>query len=121
MTALKRKTHPPLRSRLLALLAVIISVGLALAAWSSGLRIALDIAVRYSFANPDINSGQQIGIVRTVRIAMMICGGVIWLIVALASIGYHSENLGRPRSWKILAWTIGIELAIIGVDVLMQL
>ena len=120
MTALKRKTLPPLRIRIFAFIAMIASVVLGLVAWSSGLRIALELALRITLATTDINSSQPLGIMRTVRIIVMMCGGMTWLIVALASIGYHSSNLGRRRSWRILAWTIGIELAIIVIDILMQ-
>jgi len=119
MTALERNRQPPLRMKLLGILVVIASIGLGLVAWSSLYDLVIQLAIRISVRMVELDTIQRAGIIRTARILVMMCGGGIWLIIVVASMGYHSERLATRRSWRILAWTIGIELALIGLDLIL--
>ena len=39
--------------------------------------------------------------------------GAIWLLFFIISTYYHFERAGRPKSWRILSWTLGIELLLL--------
>lgn len=119
MTVLQTKTQPPLRMKLLGILVVVASIGLGLVAWSSLYDLVIQLAIRASVSMIEFNAVQRTGVIRTARILVTMCGGMVWLIIVVSSIGYHSERLGHRRSWRILAWTIGIELALIGLDLIL--
>jgi hypothetical protein len=116
MTTLKSKVQPSLWHKALALLLVLLSIGLGLMAWSSLYNLALALALNVALGSQGINAGQRTGIIRTTRALAMMCGGGLWLAVAIGSFGYHSEFLGTRRSWRVLKWTIGIEVLIIALD-----
>ena len=119
MTTLKNDVLPSILVKLLALVAVAASIVLAFFAWNSLLAITLDLSVRFAMhATSADHMVQQSGIVVTVRTLTMMCGGAFWLAVAVGGISFHSHFLGKRRSWKVLAWTIGIELALIALDIL---
>lgn len=41
----------------------------------------------------------------------------IWLFFFIISTYYHFDRAGRPKSWRVLAWTVGIELLLLLVAV----
>lgn len=44
-----------------------------------------------------------------------IVGGLLWVIVIIGTGEYHLKHAGERKSWRIFAWTIGIELLIIAL------
>ena len=51
--------------------------------------------------------------------AALLWGNVIVIVAAVLAVGfiiasgeYHRKHNGKPRSWRLLAWTFGIGLAI---------
>ena len=37
----------------------------------------------------------------------------MWLLFFIISTYYHFDRAGQPKSWRILAWTVGIELLLL--------
>ncbi len=38
---------------------------------------------------------------------------ILWIMVVIGGGEYHRTRVGRPRSWKILIWTVGVEVVIL--------
>ncbi|MBZ0304407.1 MAG: hypothetical protein K8J31_32020 [Anaerolineae bacterium] len=58
---------------------------------------------------------------RAVNLATILIAGLLWIGgVVFAGIGYHSKRVGQPRSYRVFAWTIGVELILIVVGSLLQ-
>ena len=38
--------------------------------------------------------------------------GLLFLIFIIISTEFHAKNYGTPRSWRLFAWTFGIEILI---------
>ncbi|MAS36511.1 MAG: hypothetical protein CL610_21080 [Anaerolineaceae bacterium] len=58
------------------------------------------------------------GWITTARNISTIVGGLFWLGVVVGGMEYHFRHVGERRSWRIFAWTLGIEIALILVSVL---
>jgi hypothetical protein len=41
---------------------------------------------------------------------------IVWIIVFVGGAEYHYRHVGTPRSWRLFAWTIGVELAIFALS-----
>ena len=39
--------------------------------------------------------------------------GIVWIAVVIGGGEYHSKYVGQPKSWKLFARTIGVQLAIL--------
>jgi hypothetical protein len=44
--------------------------------------------------------------------------GCLWLVYVFVSANYHNKHAGERKSWRALAWTIGVGLAILLLDLL---
>lgn len=113
MTTLDTKLQPAIWQKGLAALVVLASILLGLVAWFSLYNLLMVLAIELAVQGGEMTASQRAGIVRLVRVSSMLCGGAIWLVMAIASVGYHSEALGTRRSWRMLGWIIGIELVIV--------
>jgi hypothetical protein len=111
-------SQPSLPVKLLAVMAIIVSIALGFVAWSSLMGISLELAAQYAVRVSLESISRQMGIMRSARAVSMMCGGGIWLAVALVGISFHWSFLGKRRSWKVLGWTIGAEAVLIGLDAL---
>ena len=59
---------------------------------------------------------------RAANLGTIATTGVLWLGgVVFAGIGYHSKRVGRRSSYRVFAWTIGIELTLILIGTLLQI
>jgi hypothetical protein len=38
---------------------------------------------------------------------------IIWLAVVVGGADYHFRRVGQPQSWRVFAWVIGVELALL--------
>ncbi len=74
----------------------------------SRLVVALTIAQA-----PDVNVVQARGMVSTARNVSTMLAGLGLLAVAVGGMEFHFRNRGKRRSYRIFAWTIGIEIAVI--------
>ena len=63
--------------------------------------------------NPDASITQTRGMVSTARNVSTILGGIALLAIFFGGMEFHFRNKGTRRSYRIFAWTIGIEIAII--------
>ena len=62
---------------------------------------------------PNVNSVQARGMVSTARNVSTMLAGLLFLAVAVGGMEFHFRHRGKRRSYRIFAWTIGIEIAII--------
>jgi len=60
-----------------------------------------------------LSGGREQGVAGLLRWAALAVGGILWIGIMLAGGEFHMKNAGAPKSWKIFAWTFGIEIAII--------
>ncbi len=73
-------------------------------------------AVAFAFAgtdNPEIGVVETRGWITTARNVSTILGGLVWLAVVVGGIEYHFRYVGQRRSYRVFAWTLGIEAALI--------
>lgn len=59
------------------------------------------------------SGGREQSIAGLLRWVALAVGSILWLGIMLAGGEYHLKHPGEPKSWKIFAWTFGIEIAII--------
>jgi len=38
---------------------------------------------------------------------------IVWIAVFIGSAEYHYRHVGEPRSWRLFAWIIGVQLSIL--------
>ncbi len=56
---------------------------------------------------------QAARVVRLVQMVWVVISGMILLALAVGSFDYHSKKAFTSQSWRVFAWTFGIEAAII--------
>jgi len=71
------------------------------------LRIYAHFAMTYGFYAREYLAAQALGI-GTLVVMAIVCMGV-----AIGCGEYHLNNFGQPQSWKLFAWTIAAEVAIL--------
>jgi hypothetical protein len=58
---------------------------------------------------------------RATNLATILITGVLWIgAVIIAGLGYHSKRVEQRSSYRVFAWTIGIELTLILIGTLLQ-
>ena len=58
---------------------------------------------------------------RLTNFLTMICAGVLWIgVVVFFGMSYHFKRAGQRNSYRVFAWTIGIEIALILIGNLLQ-
>ncbi|MBZ0298917.1 MAG: hypothetical protein K8J31_04205 [Anaerolineae bacterium] len=62
---------------------------------------------------PDIGVVAARGWITTARNVSTILGGLGWLAIMVGGMEYHFRHVGQRGSWRMFAWTLGIELALI--------
>lgn len=70
------------------------------------------------------NSGTQASAVdiaasNSLRITTVLIVGVLYVIFLIATSEYHFKHLAQPSSWRLLGWSIVIELLIIIIAAIM--
>ena len=70
--------------------------------------------------NDEIGVVEGRGWLTTGRNVITMCGGILWLALAVGGMEYHFRRAGQRRSLVVLGWTIGIELAIIAIGALLR-
>jgi hypothetical protein len=113
MEAVENETSKPLHVTALSYLLVAATLVLGVVAWLSLRLIMLQLAATIALNTPDLFTSQRAAIVNNTSNLIMVCGGIVWLGLAIAGIEYHGRNAGKRKSWKVLAWTLGIEIAVI--------
>jgi hypothetical protein len=66
----------------------------------------------------DMGLVERRGWVTTTRNVSTILAGLVWLTVAVGGMEYHFRHMGQRRSYRLFAWTLGIEAALIVISVL---
>ena len=123
MAVSKSKQNEVSRSRkiglwLLTAVLWVATVGLWFLAFIAFQDIATT-AVGYILAgDPEVDVVQARGWVTTTRNVSTMIAGVLWLIMVIGGMEYHFRHVGQRRSWRIFAWTLGIELLLIAISVL---
>jgi hypothetical protein len=51
----------------------------------------------------------QISLIRSLSFVIF---AIVWMFFFIISAFYHFKRLGRPRSWRALAWTLGVLVVI---------
>jgi hypothetical protein len=88
---------------------------LAIMALSDIARLVISMVVSQ---NADVGATATRGWITSVRNIAIIVGGILWIGVAVGGMEYHFRHKGQRKSYKVFAWTIGIE---IGLLVLQQI
>ena len=92
------------------------SMTVALGAYSVWAILETLTVVLLSLPLYGIAKGQLVnlsGAIAAIRWGVWVVGGIGWLTVTIGGFEYHSKRLGRFESWRLFAWTIGIEAALI--------
>lgn len=50
------------------------------------------------------------GLMSSTTWVVLVIGGIIWLVVTVGGVEYHLKRVGRPESWRLFVWTIGLAL-----------
>jgi hypothetical protein len=67
----------------------------------------------------DLGVVETRGWITTTRNVSSIVGGLLWLSVVVGGMEYHFRHIGQRRSYRIFAWTLGIEAALIAISILL--
>jgi hypothetical protein len=51
--------------------------------------------------------------------ALALLLALLWIVVVVGGGEYHRTRIGRPRSWQLFGWTLGVELAILLVAIML--
>lgn len=71
--------------------------------------------------NNEMGLTARSGWLRSIRYASWLLGGLVWLSMVVGGMEFHFKYTGKRRSMRVFAWTIGIELALIGLGILLQI
>ncbi len=63
--------------------------------------------------DPEVGITQTRGLVSTARNISALLGGIALLAIFFGGMEFHFRNKGTRKSYRVFAWTIGIEIAII--------
>jgi hypothetical protein len=61
------------------------------------------------------------GFWRIIRYTSLFLGGIGWLAMVVGGMEYHFRRIGQRQSFRIFAWTIGIEIALIVAGIALQI
>ncbi len=123
MAVSKSKQNEVSRSRkiglwLLTAVLWVTTVGLGFLAFIAFQDIATTAIGYILSGDPEVDVVQARGWVTTTRNVSTMIAGVLWLIMVIGGMEYHFRHVGQRRSWRIFAWTLGIELLLIAISVL---
>lgn len=123
MAVSKSKQNEVSRSRkiglwLLTAVLWVTTVGLGFLAFIAFQDIATTAIGYLLSGDPEVDVVQARGWVTTTRNVSTMIAGVLWLIMVIGGMEYHFRHVGQRRSWRIFAWTLGIELLLIAISVL---
>ena len=90
---------------------------LAFMALQQGLQVRTGLLL---IQNSDMGLTARGGIWRVLRYVALVIGGMVWLAMVIGGMEYHFKHIGQRRSFRVFAWTIGIEIALIVVGFLLQ-
>jgi hypothetical protein len=68
---------------------------------------------------PEIGVVETHGWITTTRNVSTIIGGLLWLSVVVGGMEYHFRRVGQRSSYRVFAWTLGIEAALIAISTLL--
>ena len=60
-----------------------------------------------------LSGGREQSIAGLLRWAALAVSALLWIGIMLAGGEFHMKHAGEPKSWKIFAWTFGVEIAVI--------
>lgn len=84
--------------------------------------IAIQDIVTSAVALALVDQTAEIGVVEThgwittARNVSTIFGGLLWLAVVVGGMEYHFRHYGQRRSYRVFAWTLGIEAVLIAIS-----
>ena len=96
--------RPSTRAVLLAVVLWLITFGLALNAIYALKEIYYLVSVRL---------GGSIQQALASAFGLVWCLGFVALVAMIGTTEYHFKHVGEPKSWRLFAWTIAIEVSII--------
>lgn len=96
--------RPSTRAMLLAVVLWLITFGLALNAIYALKEIYYLVSVRL---------GGSIQQALASAFGLVWCLGFVALVVMIGTTEYHFKHVGEPKSWRLFAWTIAVEVSII--------
>lgn len=65
---------------------------------------------------PEIGIVETHGWITTARNVSTMIGAILWLAVVVGGMEYHFRHVGERRSYRVFAWTLGIEVVLIAVS-----
>ena len=68
---------------------------------------------------PEIGVVETHGWITTTRNVSTIIGGLLWLSVVVGGMEYHFRRVGQRSSYRVFAWTLGIEAALVVINLLL--
>ena len=84
----------------------------------------LDVVIALILLLPSLglvdSSVRLVGMTNVARWSVLIVGGAVWLLVTIGGLEYHFKRIGQPESWRLFAWTIGLELALIAPGLILR-
>jgi uncharacterized membrane protein YbhN (UPF0104 family) len=102
----------------------LLTVGLGFLALTNILETADAQILAFGFdkvENQEMGLSTVSGLRRIVNYAVVFLTVIAWIgAVVIGGMEYHFKRAGQRNSYRLFAWTIGIELVIIGVSLLLR-
>jgi hypothetical protein len=96
--------RPSTRSLVLAAVLWLITFGLALNAIYALKEIFYLVSVRL---------GGSMEQALASAFGLVWCLGFVGLVVMIGTTEYHFKHVGQPKSWRLFAWTLAVEISIL--------
>jgi hypothetical protein len=79
-----------------------------------GRDILIGLFARFSdVSQSEYEAFKQAQLAGSLGIGLIMVLAIVWIIAFIGGAEYHYRYLGQPRSWRLFAWTIVIEIAIL--------
>ena len=113
-----RKTFVWLLTALLWLTTVALGM-IAFVIFQQGLQVFSGVLL---IQNEEMGLVARGGFWRIIRYTSLFLGGILWLGMVIGGMEFHfnRKRLGSGRSYRVLAWTIAIEIVLVAAGIIMQ-
>jgi hypothetical protein len=95
---------------------------LAVLFFQDAVYVQTNLFVMRGIESQTMSSTTGSGLERVLQYGILFVGIPLWIGVAIFGMEFHfkPKNIGRRKSFRILAWTLGIEVAILIVSIILK-
>lgn len=120
MTTSDEQTIPQSKKIMLWLFTLVLwlaTAGIGVLAFIAFQDIATTAVAFALTGSTDIGTVEMRGWITTTRNVSAMLGGLLWLAMVVGGVEYHFRHVGQRRSYRVFAWTLGIEVMLIALSV----